>query len=184
MADESDDDERTHRRPDAEAARGGDRARRRRQEPRGQHLVHDRRRHADADGVRGADGGEPASDVPRPARQFLSRFRPTVRRSATGARRWRRRCWPRSAFRFCCCALAALRRQYHPAPHRVLGRADHAAVVANFAGGRLRAAVLAAGAGQFRQGPRQARAVRRGHGGAVVAAAPAGSAASSPPIRR
>ena len=59
---------RTHRRPDAAAARGSHQARRRGQEHRGHHLVHDRRRHAGADGVRGADGGESASDVPRRAR--------------------------------------------------------------------------------------------------------------------
>ena len=64
-------------------------------------------------------------------------------------------------------------RQHDPAPHRVLGRADHAEAVEDLAGGRARPAVLEAGAGQFRQGPRQAHAVRRGDRRAAVAAAPA-----------
>ena len=50
MADEHDDTERI-RRPDPKAARRRAQARRRRQEPGGQHLVRDRRRDAGADGV-------------------------------------------------------------------------------------------------------------------------------------
>ena len=64
-------------------------------------------------------------------------------------------------------------RQRHPASHLVLGRSDHAAAVADFAGGGAAPAVFQAGARQFRQGSRQAHAVRRGDRRAVVAAAPA-----------
>ena len=69
------------------------------------------------------------------------------------------------------------RRQHDPAPAGVVGRAAQAEVLEDFADRRLEAAVLQAGARQFRQGPGQARGDRRGD---AVAAAVAGA----PPARQ
>ncbi len=182
MAEERDDTEHT-RRPDAETARRSHQARRRRQKHRSQHLVHDRRRHADADGVRGADGASLQATFRGAARPFLSnsRRRAGARRSGQGAGDGRAGRARHSALLL---MLAALRRQRHPAPHRVLVRAAHAGTVENFAGGGPRPAVLQAGARQFRQGPDQARAVRRGDRRRCCGRNATVSAASSPPIRR
>ena len=73
MAEENRRTERSTEDPTPEAAGRGARPRRRRQKPGGQHLVRDRRRHADADhGVRRADGVEPADNVPRAHCQIAS----------------------------------------------------------------------------------------------------------------
>jgi FlhB HrpN YscU SpaS Family len=64
------------------------------------------------------------------------------------------------------------RRQHRAAPHRVHDRIRQAAIVADFADGRLRSPVLEAGAGELCQGAGQALRGRRGHGGVAVAAAP------------
>ena len=63
------------------------------------------------------------------------------------------------------------RRQHGPASPGVVGRAAQAEVLEDFAARRLQAAVLEAGADEFRQRPAQARAHRRGHDRAVVAGA-------------
>ena len=56
------------------------------------------------------------------------------------------------------------RRQHDPASPGVVGRAAQAEIQQDLAAGRLQAAVLQAGARQFRQGPDQARRDRRGDG--------------------
>ena len=69
------------------------------------------------------------------------KFRPMVRRSLRLMKTLAMRCACGARHSASCCsALAALAGNVDPAPHRVLGRAGHAAAVENFAGGRSRAA--------------------------------------------
>ncbi len=131
-----------------------------------------RRRHADAHGVRGAGGGEPASDVSRPSRQFPS---DSDRRSGAGgagaeARGRRsavalgvpllllcaRRASPATPSSIASCSRPSrsCRNCREISPAAGLKRLFSAQALANFAKGLAKLAV-----------------VRRGDGGAAVAAA-------------
>ena len=161
---------RENRRPDAKAPGRRAQARRRGQEPGGQYLVHHRRRHAGADGVLRQHERRPHHHHARADRQ-CARYKYGRAGAAAAVREDRRRTDRGRRHSVPAADAGGARRQPDPAQADLVARGAGAQAVQNLAGRRLQAAVLQAGARQFRQGPRQAGAGRLGAHRADVARA-------------
>ena len=139
---------------------------------------------AGADGVLRLDEQRPHHDAARAARQRAPDSGRRARASCDRAEDRHRGASRRSRSRSLLLVLAAI--AGNMIQHRLVWSAEplkpKLSKISPLAG--LQAAVLQAGAGEFRQGPGQARADRRGHDGAAVAGAPPARRPGDASIRR